>query len=138
MKVRDLYIERCEWHVRIYIASTCYYTDQICKSLSNISCPEEILQRAQKSMEQCKLNTGLTYSNGPMHESVMVIALASAPNQFLNSFTHEMRHLTDHILKEMGYKVGGEPVAYLSGDIAGTLWEDIHYFTCCNCYGRRH
>lgn len=133
MKIRDLYIENCKWHVKIYIAVTCYYTDDICRSLLEIECPISILHRARESMRECNLNTGLTYSNGNRRESVIVVAMASSPNEFINSLTHEVRHLTDHILKELEYSVGGEPVAYLTGDIIGSLWEDIHQFTCCKC-----
>lgn len=134
MKVRDLYIESCNWHVRVFIASTCYYTDEICRSLSLIKCPPHILSLARENMEQCKQNTGLTYSNPQMRKSVLVIALASSPAQFLNSLSHELRHLTDHILKEMGYEIGGEPIAYLTGDITGALWKDIHNYICCKCH----
>lgn len=133
MKVRDLYIERCDWHVKAYIAVTCYYTDRICKSLIDIGCPEHTLRRARESMEKCELNTGLTYSNSTIRETVMVIALSSTPAQFLNSFTHEMRHMTDHILQAEGWNIGGEPVAYLTGDVSGTLWKDVHDFICCKC-----
>lgn len=133
MKIRDLYIERCEWHVKFYFAVTCYYTETICRSLSEIDCPKSILHRARASMERCNLNTGLTYSNGERHESVVVIALASSPDEFINSLTHEIRHLTDHILKELNYNIGGEPIAYLTGDIIGALWDDVHHFTCCKC-----
>lgn len=136
MKIRDLYIESCCWEVRTYIASTCYYTNDICKSLADIDCPSHILLLARDSMEKCKLNTGLTYSNPSLRKSVVVVAIASSPAQFLNSLTHEIRHLTDHILKEIGYEVGGEPVAYLTGDIVGALWKDVHDFICpeCKCH----
>lgn len=131
MKVSDLHIGRCRWHVRLYLASTCYYTDRICKSLTRIGCPQKIIARAQNAMERCKLNTGLTYSNKYAHESVMVVALTSSPAQFLNSFEHELRHLTDHIADQMGYVRGGEKVAYLVGDINSSLWPVIHEFICC-------
>lgn len=134
MRVRDLYIESCDWDVRVYIASTCYYIDEICKSLYDIDCPSHVIFMARNSMENCRLNTGLTYSNPAIRKSIIVVAIASSPMQFLNSITHEVRHLTDHILKEVGYKVGGEPVAYLSGDIIGELWKDVHDFICPNCY----
>lgn len=132
MKVGDLYIGRCKWHVKYYLASTCYYTDRICKSLVEIACPPETVARARRAMERCELNTGVTYSNKRAHESVMVVALTSSPAQFLNSFEHELRHLTDHILDAMQYPIGGEDVAYLVGDINSCLWKEIHEFICCN------
>lgn len=84
-------------------------------------------------MERCNLDTGLTYSNIQRRETVMVIALASSPAEFLNSFVHELRHMGDHILKGMEYTVGGEDIAYLTGNLCGELWEDIHPFICCKC-----
>lgn len=136
MKVGDLQIGRCGWHVRFYLASTCYYTDRICRSLARIGCPRKTIERARSAMERCELNTGVTYTNKRSHESVLVVALTTSPAQFLNSFEHELRHLTDHISDAMGYPVGGEEVAYLVGDINSSLWPVIHEFICCK--GRCH
>lgn len=60
--------------------------------------------------------------------------LHSSHAEFLNSFEHELRHLVDDIAETFGLDMGGEQVAYLTGDLNSLLWKDIHEFMCCcNC-----
>lgn len=131
MITAEVRIRKYGWKIRIYLAVTCYYTDEIMDSLSRIGCPPDIMNRAYNNMTQCALDTGLTYSNS--HRSVMVVARSSSPAQFLNSFEHELRHLTDHIAAAEGLEIGGEDVAYLTGNLNSLLWEYIHPFVCCKC-----
>ena len=121
MVTSDVYIRKYDWNVRIYFAVTCYYTDEILDALYGIDCPPDVMNRAYNNMMQCALDTGLTYSNS--HRSIMVVALSSSPAQFLNSFEHELRHLTDHIAIAEGLESGSEDVAYLTGDLNSMLWE---------------
>lgn len=78
----------------------------------------------------CKIDTGLTYSNYKKRETVMVVGLTSSPSQFLNSFDHERKHLEAHIAQAYGINPYGEEIAYLSGDIAQMLTEDVQLFIC--------
>ena len=131
MITAEVRIRKYDWKIRIYLAVTCYYTDEIMDSLSRIGCPPDIMNRAYNNMTQCALDTGLTYSNS--HRSVMVVARSSSPAQFLISFEHELKHLTDHIAAAEGLEIGGEDVAYLTGNLNSLLWEYIHPFVCCKC-----
>lgn len=131
MKIRDLRIRKYDWRLRIYYAVTCYYTDEILKSLIDIECPEELIDRISMNLGKCNMDTGFTYSNKERRESVIVIGLHSSPAQFINSFEHELRHLVDDIAQACGLEIAGEDVAYLTGDVNSALWKDIHNFTCC-------
>ncbi|MDD6210545.1 MAG: hypothetical protein PUB21_08075 [Bacteroidales bacterium] len=135
MVVRDLNIDRAEWRVRIFYAVTCYHTEEIVGELAGVDCPEEIVKRVRGNLERCEMDTGFTYSNKGMRRTVMVIGLHSSPDEFLNSLSHELRHLADDMAGVLGLSPGGEEVAYLTGDIFGALSEDIRLFVCdCSCH----
>lgn len=133
MKIRDLRIRKYDWRLRIYYAVTCYYTDEILKSLINIECPEELMDRISMHLGKCNMDTGFTYSNKELRKSVIVVGMHSSPAQFINSFEHELRHLIDDVSQTCGLEMAGEDVAYLTGDINTALWKDIHEFICCKC-----
>ena len=79
------------------------------------------------------MDSGFTYSNKRIRQSVVVVGLASSQSQFLNSFEHELRHLCDDIATTTGMAMQGEEVAYLTGNVNTLLWSDIHEFICCKC-----
>lgn len=82
------------------------------------------------------MDTGFTYSNPEFRESVVVIGSSSSGAEFLNSFVHELRHLTDDIAYTCGYPLRGEPAAYLAGDISMGLSDIVCVMSCekCRCY----
>lgn len=135
MIVKDLYIDKFNWHVRIYYAVTCYHIDEIMQDLYVIHCPKNKMRKAYRNMSTCQLNTGLTYSNQRIRESVIVIGKWSDPSEFDNSFAHELRHFTDHIANAFGLESGGEEIAYLTGGIRKKLYPVNSMFLCdCNCH----
>lgn len=137
MIYRELYIPKYDWLVHIFYHVTCYWTDEIMKSLERINCPAEMLEESYRNLTACKLNTGLTYSNYRLKESVMVISKTSSSREFLDSLKHELRHLEDHIAAVFDMPLGGEEIAYLSGYIGKKLSKDIQMFIC-NCDFHKH
>lgn len=133
MIVKDLNINEFDWHVRIFYAVDCYYTPKIMDELSTIHCPRNILKKAFRNMSACQLNTGLTYSNNALRETVIVIGMWTSPDEFINSFSHELRHFTDHIANAFGLESGGEEIAYLTGDIHRELYP-VNKLFLCECH----
>ena len=43
MITAEVHIREYAWELRIYLAVTCYYTDEIMDSLARIGCPPEII-----------------------------------------------------------------------------------------------
>lgn len=135
MITKDLYIPKYRWIVHIFYRVTCYYTADILSCLESIECPDDKLRAAYKNMISCHLDTGLTYSNYNLHESVMVIGKTSSYKEFANSLFHETRHLCDHIGIACNMEMGGEEIAYLTGYVGEKLASDIQMFICdCNCH----
>lgn len=132
---RKVYIEKYGWVVNIFYHVTCYRIDEIMDCLEEIDCPPEEMRISYDNLVSCRLNTGVTYSNYSLRESVIVISKTSSPEEFVNSFKHETRHLEDHIALALGMEAGGEEVAYLSGYLGKILAGDLKLFICdCHCH----
>lgn len=140
MIIRDLYIEQYRWHVHCYFAVTDYYTEEILDVLESLGCSDAVYNKVAKKMEQNELNTGFTYSNKLARETLMVIGLASSNAEYINSITHELRHLCDDIASVVGIHDSGEEVAYLTGDVASQMADIIEVLVCdcLNCLDKRY
>ena len=133
MIVQDFYIERYDWHVRVFYAVTIYWVWPIIKELRRIGCVGEKLETAYSNLSSGNLNTGLTYSNFERRETVMVIAKTSSPEQFQNSFDHEKGHLCRHISQTFGIDPYGEEEQYLQGYIGQKMFPVAKRFLCECC-----
>ena len=130
---QDFYIQEYGWSVRVYYAVTTYWTRRITRDLMAIGCAGRSLEKAVASLERGNLNTGITYSNFDLRGTVMVISLTSSPEEFLNSWEHEKKHLARHI--EQAYRIDpfGEEAAYLEGTIAQKMFPVAKKFICEHC-----
>ena len=136
MIVQDFELPEYGWSVRVYYAVTTYWAERIIRDLVRIGCHDTELRRAYDNLLRGDLNTGITYSNTAAGETVMVISLTSTPAQFLNSWLHEMRHLSRHIERACGISPYGEEAAYLAGDIGQRMFPVARKFICEHCRKR--
>lgn len=130
MICKRLYIEHYDWQVFCFFAVDRYYTDMICDLLQQIGISDDVMQDAYLHLQRADLDTGFTFSNKTERVSVMVVGLTSNKAEFLNSFTHELRHLVDDIASASGIALSGERVAYLTGNVAMLLAPTIEPFMC--------
>lgn len=137
MIVQDIYLERVEWHVRIYYAVTTYYADEILDDLITLGCRGEDLRKAQDNLWEGHLDTGLTYSSLEKHETVIVIAKASEAAEYWNSIDHEKNHLLQHI--SMAYHINpyGEEISYISGEFIRSVFR-MAKGLLCDCCRKKH
>lgn len=133
---RTIHIEKYGWCVRLFVAVDRYYADDILGEVEAIGASQRLIGRMRKNLIQDKMNTGFTYSNKRYRKSVVVVGKASSAAEEMNSITHELRHLVDDIASEEGMKMGGEEVAYLTGDIALKIFPVIQPLLCDHC--RKH
>ena len=140
MIIRDIYIEKYRWHVHCYFAVDKYYTEEILDVLETLGCSDAVYNRVADKMERNEKNAGFTYSNKLKHETLMVIGRASSTAEYVNSISHELRHLCDDIASVVGIHDSGEEVAYLTGDIASQIADVIEVLVCncLNCIERRY
>lgn len=111
-----------------YFAKTTYYADEVMENLLRIGVSGEDVHTAYLNLRNKAVDTGLTYSNYATRESVMVVGLSSSPAEFLNSFVHELGHLTAQIGEALGLDVMGEEIRYLGGGLAREMYPYIRPF----------
>lgn len=133
MIAQDFRIPGYGWKVRVYYAVTTYWRERILSDLRDIGCRGLQLERAERNLSSGDLNTGLTYSNMDIGETVMVISLTSTPAEFMNSWMHEMRHLGRHIERARDIGPYSEQAAYLAGYIAQRMFPVAKGFLCEHC-----
>lgn len=130
----ELILQTYGWKVYCYFAKTCYYTDEIVQRLRTLGCKGDTLRIAQQNLSTCMLDTGLTYSNLENRESVMVVALTSSAEEYMNSFTHELAHLRRHIEKGCDIDPDSEEICYIAGEFARACYEPAHALFCPLCH----
>lgn len=104
------------WSVTILYETTCDDINFIIKTLKGINCPEYYIQKALDNLEECKLNSGLTYSNLRLQSSVIIINKTSSFSQLINTISHEYYHLICHISKILEIE-DEEELANLNGNL---------------------
>lgn len=130
---QDIHLDPYGWHARIYYAVTTYWTERIANDLWDIGCRGNSLAKAVRNLKAGDLNTGITYSNFQDGETVMVISRTSSPEEFLNSWEHEKKHLARHIEQVFGIDPYSEEAAYLEGTIAQKMFPVARKFICEHC-----
>lgn len=103
---------------------------EVLSYLYEIDAPIPIMLRANRIMESGRKNRGFTFVNPHIKKAVVVVGPTTSSKQFLNTFTHESRHLADAIAKSMGYELNSEEPAYLTGDTTMALAETICELGC--------
>lgn len=110
----SFYIE--DFHITILYDCTCDDIDYIIKTLKEINCPYNYILKALDNLEECTLNSGLTYSNLKQRSSVIVINKTSSIFQLINTISHEIFHLICHISESKKIE-DEEYLAKLNGDL---------------------
>ena len=104
------------WSITILYETTCDDIDIIIKTLKEINCPKYYIERALDNLEECKLNSGLTYSNLNLKSSVIIVNKTSSFAQLINTISHEYYHLICHISKTLNIE-DEEELANLNGNL---------------------
>ena len=113
--IKDIFYEY-DWKVTVLYETTCDNIDYIIKTLNDINCPKYYINRALDNLEECKLNSGLTYSNSKLKSSVIIITKTSSFAQLINTISHEYFHLICHISQSLNIK-DEEELANLNGNL---------------------
>lgn len=135
MRMCRLYIPLYRWNVTAFFDACAEDEEVILSELWYICCPEHTMARVESNLRRDRLDTGFTYSNRVLRESVMTVGRASSPREFANSYAHELRHLVDDIAFTSFLPMRGEAVGYLTGELTWEYWEDMNEFLCaCKCH----
>lgn len=126
---RRLEIE--DWVVDFLFAEREYDVDGILGCMYDAGAPESKIEKALDLMDSCKYNCGFNFTNSFQRRGVVLFGPVDSAPQFLNTFVHEMRHLTDAMASY--YDLESEPAAYLSGDVAMMLADTVFQLGCKKC-----
>ena len=113
--IKDVFYEY-NWKITVLYETTCNNIDYIIETLEDIQCPKYYINRALDNLEECKLNSGLTYSNSKLKSSVIIITKTSSFAQLINTISHEYFHLICHISQILNIK-DEEELANLNGNL---------------------
>lgn len=110
-----------------------YDIDGVVACLYDAFAPQRIIDKAVNLMRSCEYDCGFTYSNPVHRRAVVLIGPTTSASEFLNSFSHEVRHLADAIALSIGVDLHSETPAYLTGDAVMALAEVVCRFGCEHC-----
>lgn len=121
------------WEIYAYYATTRYAVDEIMEKLWEAGIDAYNARQAFESLTRGELNSGLCYSNYSSRKSVLVVALASSADEFLNSITHEATHACVHIATALGVNHKSEDFCYLVGDLCQEMYPKVKHLLCDCC-----
>ena len=121
------------WVVDFIFATEGYDEEEILDMLYKIDAPIYVMQRARRIMESGYYNRGFTFPNPELHRAVVVVGPTTSGRQFINTFSHEINHLSSEIADYYGVRQDKEAPAYITGDTTMMLAEVICHLGCDKC-----
>lgn len=121
------------WVVDFLFAIERYDDEGVLSCLYDIEAPYNVMLRAKTIMEKARYNRGFTYGNPELRRAVVVVGPTTSARQFLNTFSHEVDHLSDIIADSLGVKGEPEGTSYLTGDTTMALAEVVCALGCEHC-----
>lgn len=132
MITQEFIVDRRYWKVYVYYDVTPKDATEIVIKLHEIGLPKSYIASAYTTLNSNKLNQGITETNSKLKESVVVFTETTNASQFINSFVHEIGHLSNHIARTYNLDLNGEEVQYIAGDIAQEMFKQCHTLICDN------
>ena len=132
LKTRMLYIGR--WTVDFLFAEKGFDEDEVMEYLYNCGASDFALRQAKSLMVLCEENCGFTFANPEVHEAVVFIGPTSSGEEFVNTTSHEIYHLSVAIAESLGIDLDSESPAYLAGDSMQSLIDIICEKGCSKCH----
>ena len=133
MITQEFIVDKVYWKVYVYYDVTSKDTIKIIIKLQELKLPKSYITSAYTTLISNILNQGLTETNSKLKESIVVFTKTTNASQFVNSFVHEIGHLSNHIAITYNLDLNGEEVQYIAGDIAQQMFKRCHTLMCDCC-----
>lgn len=130
---QEFIVDKVYWKVYVYYDVTPKDAIEIVTKLQEIKLPKSYITSAYTTLVSNKLNQGLTETNSKLKTSIVVFTKTTNASQFVNSFVHEIGHLSNHIARTYNLNLNGEKVQYIAGDIAQQMFKRCHTLMCDCC-----
>lgn len=100
---------------------------ELIKILKTVKCPYYQLKEIVNNIEDGMEDNGFTYSN--LHDKISVVAVGygSTNEEFMNTLTHEARHVEQHISDMYKIDTHAEERYYLMGKLVQTMYSKFKY-----------
>ena len=121
------------WVADFIFADDGYDEEAVLGCLYDIDAPVPVMQRANRIMESKAYNRGFTFCNPDLRRAVVVVGPTTSGRQFINTFSHEINHLSEQIAEYYGLRNHPEASAYLTGDTTMALTRIICKLGCDKC-----
>lgn len=106
----------------------------VMECLEDMGASERRLYECWRKMKIGGPDGGFTYSRSDRMRTCISIGPTTSGAEFLDSFTHELRHVADDIATYTGIDLRGEEVAYITGDTTRELAEVVCRLGCSHCH----
>ena len=130
---QEFIVDKVYWKVYVYYDVTLKDAIEIVTKLQEIKLPKSYITSAYTMLVSNKLNQGLTETNSKLKTSIVVFTKTTNASQFVNSFVHEIGHLSNHIARTYNLNLNGEEIQYIAGDIAQQMFKRCHTLMCDCC-----
>lgn len=92
------------------------------KEFAKVGMQRRTLDDACNLIMENKPNKGITYSNIDKHQTVVSVGFTIEESEFVNSVSHEMLHVVQHIAEKFSLDPKGEDVCYLMGSLMQAVY----------------
>lgn len=118
MTRHEIRLEHGRWSVTCFIG---YHadadTDEISRALEGIGCTGEALLEARRHLAKDSEDRGLTYSNVRGRKSVVAVGRSGDLASGVNTITHELLHVVQHVCEHDGISMTSEEACYIMGEL---------------------
>lgn len=134
MKKQSIYINEYDWSLVAFFDVFPSDFRHIEKCLDIAGCDDASVLRIYNNVVLDKLACGMTYSNLNNRASVVVICHSKNESEFVNTWLHELIHVSVHIATAYDIDYRSEDMAYIGGNIAGLMQPVVSEFMCNKCH----
>lgn len=117
MTEQEIYIDRYDWTMHVMYDVHSKDAMKVRRHLRDLGCRGIPLEDACNLVLEGEANKGVTYSNVDVRKSVVVIGWTTSKAECMNSLSHEMLHVVQHISEQFLINMYGEEACYLLGGL---------------------
>ena len=110
-------MERYDWTVHVMYDVQSKDAMKVRRYLRDLGCSGIPLEDACNLVLEGEPNKGITYSNVDTRKTVVVIGWTTSKAEYINSLSHEMLHVVQHISEQFLINMYGEEACYLLGGL---------------------
>ena len=124
---QEIYLERYDWTVHVMYDVRSGDAREVRRCLRDLGCKGVPLEDAFNLVLKGEANKGITYSNVGVRKSVVIIGWSTSKGEYLNSLSHELLHVVQHVADAFLLDMQGEEVCYLMGGMTQASCEVVNH-----------